>query len=493
MENNLSEDSHDSVEPGPAGDESYAIASDFLYNLLPGGGSINSASRIRVDAENPRKTSDSGADSEVLRGAAGSMLYRMMPFISILPSVLEIALGSVGRSISFGSRLNFLMDRHQYKIYKLIKNLYQTCLGYISSVLFYIVARADQSFPRDRLPEIVKSCSKLRKLLAGYQNILGLQIFRPSPGKSNAAPNFENIQSKVSKFLQTGPTPRTEIQNDSFEELRGGSTVEAMDNSETQTAQLRGASIKAMDNSDSQPIGAEIFFSLQNGDLDCPHGSSDTDSIPDISCEEDGTEKRHIPTVYGCDYGEDPVPADTDADEGAKPKNNTFANFRPMEMKSLVKIKEGRMKKLNNGYINPANNPGKVSQDRSPSPDLDMMLYDNYKRDIKKEKKNARQIKKKKVIGRMHNLRSAYIDQYKIDNNDGKRVATSEIMKNRGLMPKRKREHRNPRIKKRMKYEKSLIKLRTIRPVARDSGSLEKYHGELTGIKSDISRSIRLS
>ena len=73
----------------------------------------------------------------------------------------------------------------------------------------------------------------------------------------------------------------------------------------------------------------------------------------------------------------------------------------------------------------------------------------------------------------------------------GKRAASYEIMKNRGLTPHRKKENRNPRVKKRMAYEKAIVRRKgQVREVI--AGAAATYAGELTGIKANISRSRKI-
>jgi U3 small nucleolar RNA-associated protein 3 len=76
------------------------------------------------------------------------------------------------------------------------------------------------------------------------------------------------------------------------------------------------------------------------------------------------------------------------------------------------------------------------------------------------------------------------------DENDGRRVATNQILKNRGLTPKRNKEIKNPRVKRRMKFEKASKKLKHIVPQAKSKG--QPYQGELTGIKPNLSKSVRI-
>ena len=75
---------------------------------------------------------------------------------------------------------------------------------------------------------------------------------------------------------------------------------------------------------------------------------------------------------------------------------------------------------------------------------------------------------------------------------DGKRAITYAIEKNKGLTPKRKKDVRNPRVKKRKKYEDKKKKLSSIRQVYKGGEGRGGYGGELTGIKKGLVRSIKL-
>lgn len=75
---------------------------------------------------------------------------------------------------------------------------------------------------------------------------------------------------------------------------------------------------------------------------------------------------------------------------------------------------------------------------------------------------------------------------------DGKRAITYLIEKNKGLTPHRKKDVRNPRVKKRKKYEEKKKKLASIKPVFKGGEGRGGYGGELTGIKAGLIRSRKL-
>ncbi|CCH61771.1 hypothetical protein TBLA_0F02300 [Henningerozyma blattae CBS 6284] len=73
---------------------------------------------------------------------------------------------------------------------------------------------------------------------------------------------------------------------------------------------------------------------------------------------------------------------------------------------------------------------------------------------------------------------------------EGKRAINYQILKNKGLTPNRKKENRNSRVKKRKRYEKAQKKLKSVRAVY-SGGQSGAYEGEKTGIKKNLSRSVR--
>ncbi|KAI9917922.1 hypothetical protein PsorP6_013021 [Peronosclerospora sorghi] len=77
------------------------------------------------------------------------------------------------------------------------------------------------------------------------------------------------------------------------------------------------------------------------------------------------------------------------------------------------------------------------------------------------------------------------------DNEGGKRGASYQIMKNKGLKAHKSKLNRNPRVKKRMQYRKAIIRRKgQVRDVR--MGEAGKYGGEATGIKSNLTRSRKI-
>lgn len=75
---------------------------------------------------------------------------------------------------------------------------------------------------------------------------------------------------------------------------------------------------------------------------------------------------------------------------------------------------------------------------------------------------------------------------------DGKRAITYAIAKNKGLAPKRKKDVRNPRVKKRKKFDEKLKKLGSMKQVYKGGEGRGGYGGEMTGIKTNVVKSVKL-
>ena len=75
---------------------------------------------------------------------------------------------------------------------------------------------------------------------------------------------------------------------------------------------------------------------------------------------------------------------------------------------------------------------------------------------------------------------------------DGKRAISYAIEKNKGLTPKRKKDVRNPRVKKRKKFSDKMKKLGSVRPIYKGGEGRGGYGGEATGIKRNLVRGVKL-
>ena len=122
--------------------------------------------------------------------------------------------------------------------------------------------------------------------------------------------------------------------------------------------------------------------------------------------------------------------------------------------------------------------------------DDDEVYYDLVSRQAKDKKAARASAAASKAIGET----SAAMPDESAVGPDGKRAITYAIQKNKGLTPHRKKEVRNPRVKKRLRFEEKQKKLRSVRAVYKgEREGRGGYGGEKTGINRGLVKSIKLS
>merc|ERR1719430_2769760 len=76
------------------------------------------------------------------------------------------------------------------------------------------------------------------------------------------------------------------------------------------------------------------------------------------------------------------------------------------------------------------------------------------------------------------------------DEEEEKRAITYKIAKNKGLMPKRSKLQRNPRVKNRMKFEKAKKRRKGAVREVRDQN--HKYSGEASGLNVRVKKGVKI-
>jgi U3 small nucleolar RNA-associated protein 3 len=132
------------------------------------------------------------------------------------------------------------------------------------------------------------------------------------------------------------------------------------------------------------------------------------------------------------------------------------------------------------------------------SDDSDAMEADDYYANVaaaSAAKKSAREEKRSEIQSQRESSRAAaYADMEQIEMDGGKRTIGREIMKNTGMSKKvqaKKAKDRNPRVKRKVKYQDALKRRKGAVQEIRDKS--QKYGGEQTGIKTNVVRSVKLS
>ena len=114
--------------------------------------------------------------------------------------------------------------------------------------------------------------------------------------------------------------------------------------------------------------------------------------------------------------------------------------------------------------------------------------------DMVKERNLAKKEGKRKLadMQREAEKEGGYVEEVEEIGPDGKRKITYAIEKNKGLAPKRSKDVRNPRVKKRKKFEQKTKRLGSMRQVYKGGEGRGGYGGELTGIKKNLVKSVKL-
>jgi U3 small nucleolar RNA-associated protein 3 len=91
-------------------------------------------------------------------------------------------------------------------------------------------------------------------------------------------------------------------------------------------------------------------------------------------------------------------------------------------------------------------------------------------------------------------MRRATLNQVEVG--DGPRSVSYAILRNKGLTPKRNKLNRNPRVKKRHKYEGAKKKIGSMKAVYKADAAQQgrqAYEGEKSGVSRKVVKSRKLS
>ncbi|PVU95195.1 hypothetical protein BB561_001974 [Smittium simulii] len=129
--------------------------------------------------------------------------------------------------------------------------------------------------------------------------------------------------------------------------------------------------------------------------------------------------------------------------------------------------------------------------DKAQSDDSKNEYYNEIKKSAKKNKraKAAVSTERKSDAWKQVLEENIEIETMQAVETGDKRPINYQILKNKGLTPKRRKIDRNPRVKRKVKYEAAKKKLSSIRKTYKVPTS--SYGGETTGIKSHLSKSTK--
>ena len=126
---------------------------------------------------------------------------------------------------------------------------------------------------------------------------------------------------------------------------------------------------------------------------------------------------------------------------------------------------------------------GDEAEDLAGDEAADLAGEDDFYREMKKRKEAKQSAKAARQQYAAH-----YVNEdFELEEGES-RKATQKILKNRGLVPSRPKENRNPRVKKRRRYEQA-VKRRKGQVVPMRTNEADQYMGEKSGIRADVTHS----
>lgn len=156
-------------------------------------------------------------------------------------------------------------------------------------------------------------------------------------------------------------------------------------------------------------------------------------------------------------------------------------------------LEEARKRGLNDPNAIELDGKDYNSEEEAVASDIKSQTTGDYYEIIKQQKRLKKEIRREAHSNAVLAARAGKLEEAaELLGDDGKRAINYQIMKNKGLTPKRKKDNRNSRVKKRKKYDKAQKKLKSIRAVY-SGGQTGPYEGEKTGIKKNLSRSVRFA
>ncbi|NXU54714.1 SAS10 protein, partial [Turnix velox] len=162
-----------------------------------------------------------------------------------------------------------------------------------------------------------------------------------------------------------------------------------------------------------------------------------------------------------------------DRKEGKLRREKKFAMFLPLEVK---KNKSKRAPALASGHAAAA---AGLSEESDQDEEAALEYYKKMEEKLK--------LKRKRTEGEDVPEEEAVLED---EDPNKKRSVTYQMMKNKGLTPRRKKIDRNPRVKHREKFRRARIRRKgQVREVRRE---LQRYAGEHSGIRAGVKKSRKL-
>lgn len=163
-------------------------------------------------------------------------------------------------------------------------------------------------------------------------------------------------------------------------------------------------------------------------------------------------------------------------------------NASGLDSKSRKRGKEESDENIDSDEFSDSGDEGMHVRRRSTpqEPEGDESNEDEFYKSVKKSKKA-------KTHSGSSVQPSRDYDPYHNKSSEAKRPANYKMIKNKGLMPARSKDQRNPRVKQRHRYEKAEKKIKGFKRSATGRTSHGPYQGEKTGIRTHLTKSVKFA
>ncbi|OMJ30099.1 hypothetical protein AYI69_g367 [Smittium culicis] len=369
-----------------------------------------------------------------------------------------------------------------------VQALYQLHLLYISNISFYLMVLSSPESERIAIDDLQKH--KVFGVLSRINTLFD---------------KFNQYESKVILTLENDIlTSRKEMQN--MSEAVQTSVKKTKKTKEPKSSKPQSSNITSI-----KPI-LPIFTKPSQNELE-------SNEYSELSTSLKKSKKSKATPDYDNDFGElrnlDQV--DFDDKNEINRKKMSLRHFASKISSSKKKNKDKRAK-LDGDVDIPYKSKSKKAEDLSNSnygdeleqqtlipsmvkrktDDSDDVTGNDYYEQVKKQSKTAKEAKisrkqegkASKNVGWKQVLEENLENEAYIEDTSEKRPINYQILKNKGLTPKRNKINRNPRVKKKVKYASAKKKLSSTRQVYKQPTTA--YAGEATGIKSNLSKSVKL-
>lgn len=326
--------------------------------------------------------------------------------------------------------------------------------------------------------------------ISSYLALFIALIKEDEPFSMKEHPVMESILSSKELWRQANELDEEVKEEEKVEEQSQEKDMEMEENSDSGNEEFDSASEEVSESEEEEEEDSDLDIDISKPRILNKAKAQDIEDfvegdIADVDAEEKKKRKKTL-RFYT-----------SKIDQQAKKKDERYTGDVDIPYKERLferqqrLIEEARKRGLNdkNG-ADLDDNDSFDEDDKSNAKDVndgfDESYYDTIKKERSDNKANRLQAHKDAVKaakeGKLAELKENIGES-------GKRALNFQILKNKGLTPHRKKENRNSRVKKRLKYEKAQKKLKSVRSVY--SAPTGAYEGEKTGIKKGLSKSVK--